>query len=93
MTRPCKLPTSINASNIDVFDGRLGEGDSGLSSARGFVLHTEELLAAAALLDDLDQTGLQLLDGGDVVGEDTHLSGLGGEVDLDDILGLVEGLQ
>lgn len=57
------------------------------------VVHTEELLAVAALLDDLDQTGLQLLNGGDVVGEDTHLSRLGGEVDLDDILGLVEGLQ
>jgi hypothetical protein len=55
--------------------------------------HTEELLAVAALLDDLDQTGLQLLNGRDVVGEDTHLSRLGGEVDLDDILGLVEGLQ
>lgn len=53
---------------------------------------TEELLAAARLLDDLDQTGLQLLDGGHVVGEDTHISGLGGQVDLDDILGLVEGL-
>ena len=53
---------------------------------------TEELLGAAALLDDLDHTGLQLLDGGDVVGEDTHLSGLGGDVDLDDILGLEDGL-
>lgn len=55
--------------------------------------HTEVLLAAAALLDDLDQTGLQLLDGGNVVGEDTHVSRLGGQVDLDDILGLVKGLQ
>lgn len=54
---------------------------------------TEELLAAAALLDNLDQAGLQLLNGGDVVGEDTHLSRLGGQVDLDNILGLVDGLQ
>lgn len=53
---------------------------------------TEELLAAAALLDNLNQTGLELLNRGDVVGENTHLSGLGGKVDLDDILGLVEGL-
>lgn len=27
-----------------------------------------------------------------MVGENTHLSGLGGDVDLDDILGLVDGL-
>jgi hypothetical protein len=44
---------------------------------------TEELLGATALLDDLHQTGLQLLNGWDVVGEDTHLSGLGGDVNLD----------
>lgn len=28
-----------------------------------------------------------------MVGEDTHISRLGGQVDLDDILGLVEGLR
>lgn len=28
-----------------------------------------------------------------MVGENTHLSRLGGQVDLDDILGLVDGLQ
>lgn len=28
-----------------------------------------------------------------MVGEDTHVTGLGGDVDLDDILGLVDGLQ
>ncbi len=56
------------------------------------VLRTEELLAAAALLNDLDQAGLQLLDGGNVVGEDTHLSGFRGDVDLDDILRLVDRL-
>lgn len=58
------------------------------------ILHrrTEELLAAATVLDDLNQTGLQLLNGGNVVGEDTHLSGLGGDVDLNNILGLVDGL-
>lgn len=55
--------------------------------------HTEVLLAATALLNDLDQTGLQLLDGGNVVGEDTHVTRLGGQVDLNDILGLVDGLQ
>lgn len=53
---------------------------------------TEETLAAA-LLDDLDDTGLQLLDRRDVVGEDTHLTRLGGDVDLDGILGLIDGLD
>lgn len=48
--------------------------------------HTEELLATTALLDDLDESGLQLLNGRYVVGKDTHLSGLSGDVDLDDIL-------
>lgn len=55
-------------------------------------VRTEELLAAATLFDHLDQTRLQLLNGRNVVREDTHLSGLGGNVDLDDILGLVDGL-
>ena len=58
----------------------------------GILSRTEELLAAAALLNNLDQARLQLLDGGNVVGQDTHLSGLGGEVDLDDILGLEDRL-
>lgn len=49
----------------------------------GTVGRTEELLGGTALLDDLDETGLELLNGGNVVGEDTHLTGLGGDVDLD----------
>lgn len=53
--------------------------------------HTEELLGTA-LLDDLDDAGLELLNGGNVVGEDTHLTRLGGDVDLDDVLRLVDGL-
>jgi hypothetical protein len=53
---------------------------------------TEELLGAAALLNHLDDTGLQLLDRGNVLGKNTHLAGLSGEVDLDDIGGLVDGL-
>jgi hypothetical protein len=55
-------------------------------------VRTEELLAWAALLDDLDESWLQLLDGWNVAGEDTHLTGLGWDVDLDDVLGLVDGL-
>ena len=43
----------------------------------------EELLAAALLFNNLDQTRLQLLDGGDVVGQDTHVTGFRGQVDLD----------
>jgi hypothetical protein len=55
------------------------------------LVRTEKLLAAT-LLDDLDEAGLQLLDRRDVVRENAHLAGLGGDVDLDDILGLVDGL-
>lgn len=44
--------------------------------------HTEELLAAAGLLNNLNKTWLQLLDRRNVVGEDTHLSRLGWKVDL-----------
>lgn len=47
--------------------------------------HTEELLALAALLNDLNEARLQLLDGGDVVGENTHLSGRGGDVNLNTV--------
>lgn len=48
--------------------------------------HTEELLAGTALLHDLNETGLELLDGGDVVGENTHLTRLSGDVDLDTVV-------
>ena len=47
---------------------------------------TEVLLGGAALLEDLDETGLELLDGGNVVGEDTHLTGGGGNVDLGTVI-------
>lgn len=48
----------------------------------GETARQEELLVAALLLDDLNQTGLQLLNRGNVVGQNTHLTGLCGEVDL-----------
>lgn len=48
--------------------------------------HTEELLASAAFLQNLNETGLELLDGGDVVGKNTHLTSLGGDVDLDTVV-------
>ena len=47
---------------------------------------TEVLLGGAALLEDFDETGLELLDGGNVVGEDTHLTGGGGDVDLGPVI-------
>lgn len=59
----------------------------------GIGKRTEELLAAAALLDDLHKPRLQLLDGRNVVCEETHLAGFGGDVDLDDILRLVDRLR
>jgi hypothetical protein len=52
-------------------------------SSAGLSGRTEELLVGTTLLNDLNETGLQLLNGGNVVGEDTHFSGLGGDVDLD----------
>lgn len=53
---------------------------------------TEELLGATGLLNNLNHTRLQLLNRGNVVGENTHLARLRGDVDLDDLLGLVDGL-
>lgn len=64
--------------SLDCVDAELRVGLDGREAAR-----QEELLAAAALLDDLDESGLQLLDGRDVVGQDTHLAGFRGEVNLD----------
>lgn len=55
--------------------------------------HTEELLGAAALLNHLHQSRLQLLDRRHVLGKDTHLPRLCRKVDLDDVLGLVDGLR
>lgn len=43
---------------------------------------TEELLAAGALLDDIDYTGSELLNRRDMVGKNTHVTGFGGDVDL-----------
>lgn len=56
-----------------------------MPTAWGGIRRTEELLAATALLDDLDETRLQLLDAGDVVRQNTHLTGLRGDVDLDTV--------
>lgn len=57
------------------------------------MIRTEELLAATTLLNDLNETGLQLLDGWNVVCKNTHLTRLGWDVDLDDICRLVDGLR
>jgi hypothetical protein len=43
------------------------------------------LLAASGLLNDLNETRLQLLNDWNVVGEDTHVTRLCGDVDLDTI--------
>ena len=68
----------LQCVSLDGVDAELRVGLNGREPAR-----QEELLAAAALLDDLDKSGLQLLDGRDVVGQDTHLAGFRGKVDLD----------
>lgn len=66
------------------------QGRVGLNS--GESTRKEEGLGAAVLLNDLDDTRLELLNGGDVVGEDTHVARFGGDVDLDDVLRLEDGL-
>jgi hypothetical protein len=55
---------------------------SNLTSPKDGVGPTEELFAATSLFNDLDKTRLQLFYRGDVLGEDTHLPGLGGHVHL-----------
>lgn len=50
---------------------------------------TEEVLGSATLLNNLNKTGLELLNGGDVVGKDTHLAGGGGDVDLGPVVAKV----
>ena len=46
---------------------------------------TEKLRVSTVLLDNLHQPRLQLLNGRNVIRQNTHLSGLGGNVDLDTI--------
>ena len=46
------------------------------------VRRTEELLAPTTLFNDLNQARLQLLNGRDVVGKNTHLPRFSGYVDL-----------
>jgi hypothetical protein len=41
---------------------------------------TKELLGGTGRLDDLDQTRSESLDGRNVVGKDTHVTGSGGDV-------------
>jgi hypothetical protein len=54
---------------------------------------TEELLASSTLLNNLNESWLQLLNRWHVVGKDTHISRLSGNVDLNNILRLVDCLQ
>ena len=46
------------------------------------ISRTEELFAPTSLLDDLNKARLQLLDGRDVLGQDTHIARFGWDVDL-----------
>jgi hypothetical protein len=61
-------------------------------SANGSCVPTEELFASTTLLDYFNESRLQLLDGRNMICEHTHLAGLRGEVDLDDVLRLVDRL-
>jgi hypothetical protein len=50
------------------------------------------LRGLSVVLDNLDHTRAERLDRGNVVGEHTHVTGRGGDVDLDDAGGGVERL-
>lgn len=80
----------LNAESIKWVTLNSVDGEDGSWVDDGESSRKEELLGGSGLLDDLDQTWLELLNGWDVVGEDTHLSGVGGDIDLDDILGGVD---
>lgn len=54
---------------------------------------TKVLLGGTTLLDNLDKAGLELLNGGNVVGEDTHLTGGGGDVDLGPVVAKFVSIQ
>jgi hypothetical protein len=53
---------------------------------------TEEFLCEFCALDNFDNTRVQLLNAGDVVGKDTHITRGGSQVDLLNIGSLVNGL-
>lgn len=77
----------LKRETLNSVDAQLGVGlDNGESTGE------EELLGSTTLLNDLNKTGLELLNRGNVVGENTHLSGLGGDVDLDNAGGLEDSL-
>ena len=54
---------------------------------------TEELLRRVSGLDDLNNTGAERFNTWDVVGEDTHVTRRGGDIDLDYICGREESLE
>lgn len=60
----------------------MSDGAFSICSSGARIGHTEVLLGGTTLLNNLDKTGLELLNGWNVVGEDTHLTGGGGDVDL-----------
>lgn len=59
------------------------DAELGVGLHNGEATGKEELLAATALLNDLDESWLQLLDRGHVVRQNTHITGFRSEVDLD----------
>jgi hypothetical protein len=68
-------------------------GAFSICSSEARIGHTEVLLGGTTLLNNLDKTGLELLNGGNVVGEDTHLTGGGGDVDLGPVVGRFVSIQ
>lgn len=77
-------------SDLESLNGVDGEHRVGLDS--GETTGDKVGLGLAVGLDDLNGTRLELLDGGNVVSENTELTGSGGQVDLSHLLLVVEGL-
>jgi hypothetical protein len=81
----------VDVSNRSKSLGSLGYGAIEPSMSRGLRKHTEELLGSSALFYDLDKAWFQLLDGGDVIGKDAHISWFSSNIDLDTIVSPLEG--
>ena len=78
----------LGLESLNGVDGQLGVGLNGSKSTGD-----EVRLGLTVGLDDLNDTRLELLDGGNVVSQNTELTGGRGDVDLGHLLLLVDRLS
>lgn len=78
----------LSLESLNGVDGQLGVGLNG-SETTG----DEVRLGLTVSLNDLDNTRLELLDGGNVVSQNTELTSGGRDVDLGHLLLVVDGLS